>query len=48
MAQSLHYDETEMWHGLPDLYINKLEESLSTPDDSVIGCFLKIDLKNPD
>ena len=26
MSQMLPYDEIEMWHGQPDLYMNKLEE----------------------
>ena len=37
MSQMLLYDEIEMWHGRPDLYINKFEEILNTPDDSDIG-----------
>ena len=32
----LHYDEIEMGHGHPDLYMNWLEEILYTPDDSDI------------
>ena len=28
MSESLLYVEIEMWHGLPDLYMNKLEEIL--------------------
>ena len=42
MSQSLPYDEIEMWHGHPDLYVNRLEEILKTPDDSVIGFSLKL------
>ena len=42
MSQVLPYDETEMWHGHPDLYMNKLEEILSTPDDSDTGYFWKL------
>ena len=34
ISQPLPYDEIEMWHGHPDLYLNKLEEILNTPDDS--------------
>ena len=34
MNQTLRYDETEMWHGHPDLYMNKLDEILNFPDDS--------------
>ena len=40
MCQFLHYDEIEMWHGHPDLYMNWLEEVLKTPDDNEIGYFL--------
>ena len=36
MSQPLHYDEIEMWHGHPNLYIKKLDEILNTPDDSDI------------
>ena len=48
MSQMLPYDEIEMWHGHPDKYWNWLDEILNTPDDSDIGYFLEIDLKNPD
>ena len=44
----LPYDEIEMWHGHPDLYMNWLEEKLNTPDDNEIGSFLEVDLKYPD
>ena len=44
MSQFLPYDEIEMWHGHPDLYMNWLEEILNTPDDSEIGYFLEVDL----
>ena len=37
-----------MWHGHPDLYMNKLEETLNTPNDSDIGYFVEVDLKYPD
>ena len=33
LIQPLPYDIIEMWHGHPDLYINKLEEILNTPND---------------
>ena len=33
MSQPLPYDNIEIWHGDPDLYMNKLEELLDTPDD---------------
>ena len=48
MSQMLPYDEIEMWHGLPDLYMNWLEEILNQPDDNEIGYFLEVDLKYPD
>ena len=37
MSQMLPYDEIEMWHGHPDLFMNKLEELLNIPVDSNIG-----------
>ena len=37
MSQLLPYDEIGMWHGHPDLNMNKLEEILYTPDDLNIG-----------
>ena len=48
MIQPLPYDEIEMWHGHPDLYVNKLDEILNTPDDSGFGYFVEIDLMYPD
>ena len=48
MIQPLPYDEIEMWHGDPDLYMNWLEEFLNTPDDSDIGYFIEADLRYPD
>ena len=48
MIQPLPYDEVEMRHGHPDLYMNKLEEILNTPDDRVIGYFIEVDLLYPD
>ena len=45
MSQLLPYDEIEMWHGHPNLYMNKLEKSLKNPDDSDIGYFVEVDLK---
>ena len=48
MSQFLPYDEIEMWHGRPDLYMDKLEEILNTLDDSFIGYFIEVDLKYPD
>ena len=37
-----------MWHGNPDLYMNKLVEILNTPYDGKIGYFVEVDLKYPD
>ena len=37
-----------MWHGLPDLYMNKIEEILNTPDDADIGYFVEVDSRYPD
>ena len=48
MSQMLPCDEIEKWHGHPDLYMNKLEEILKTPDDNDIGYFIEVDLKYPD
>ena len=51
MIQPLPYDEIEMWHGHPDLYVNKVDESLiilNTPDDSGFGYFVEVDLIYPD
>ena len=48
MSQPLPFDEVEMWRGHPDLYMNKLEEFLNTPDDNGFGYFIEVDLKYPD
>ena len=48
MSQLLPFDETEMWHCHPDLYMNKLKKFLNTPHDSDIGYFIEVDLKYPD
>ena len=48
MSQPLPYDKIEMWHGHPDLYMNKLEEISNTPDDSDTCYFLEVDLRYPD
>ena len=45
MIQPLPYDEIQMWCGHLDLYMNKLEDVLKTPDDCDIGYFVEIDLK---
>ena len=47
MSQPLPYDEIEMWHGHPDLHMNKLEEILNTADDTNIGYFAAVDLRYP-
>ena len=47
MSQPLPYDEIEMWHGHPDLFMNWLEEVLNTPDDNDIGSFVDVDLRYP-
>ena len=48
MIQPLPYDELDMWHGHPDLYMTWLEEILNTPDDSDIVFFVEVDIKYPD
>ena len=48
MSQMLLYGEIEMWHGHPDLYMNRLEEILITPDDYDTGYFIEVDLRHPD
>ena len=48
MSQRLAYEENEIWHGHPDLYMKKLEEISNTPDDSDIGYFVEVDLAYPD
>ena len=48
MIQPLPYDEIEVWHGDPDLYMNWFEEILNTPDDSDFGYFVEVNLRYPD
>ena len=48
MIQTLPYDEIEMWHGHLDVYMNKLDEILNTPDDSDVGYLVEVDLIYPD
>ena len=48
MVEPLPYDESEMWHGHPDLYRNKIEEILNTPDDTDNGFSVEVDLESPD
>ena len=48
LIQTLLYDEILLWHGQPDLYMNKLEEVLYTPDDGDTGYFIEVDLRCPD
>ena len=45
MIQHLPYDENEMWHGHPDLYMIKLQEILNTPVDGDIGYFIEVALR---
>ena len=47
MNQKLSCDEIEMWHGHPDLYMNKLVEILYTLDNSDSGYFVEVDFKYP-
>ena len=47
MSQPLPYDEIEMWHVDPNLYMNWLEEILNTSDDSDTGYFIKVDQSLP-
>ena len=47
MSQMLPYDKSAMWRGDPDLYNNKLEEILNTPDDNAIVYFVEIESKYP-
>ena len=48
MSESLPCDDIEMWHGHPDLYMNKLEEIINTSDDSDIGYSLQVEVRCPD
>ena len=47
MPQMLPYDDIEMWYVHPDRYMNIIEDTLNTPDDSDIGFFVELDLKSP-
>ena len=47
MSQKLPYVEIERWYGHRDLYMNKLDENINTPDDSDFGYFIEVDLKYP-
>ena len=42
MSQMLPYDEIEMWHGHPDLYMNKLEEILNNPAIMILDILSKL------
>ena len=44
MSQMIFSNEIEKWLGHPDLYMNKLEELIKTPDYSDIGYFVEVDL----
>ena len=48
MSQPLPFDEIEMWHGHPDLYMKWLEEILNTQDDGDIGYYVEVDIRYPD
>ena len=48
MSQMLLYDKIEMWHGHPDIYMDKVEENWNTPDESDIGYFVEVNIKCPD
>ena len=48
ISQMLPNDEIKMCHGHPDLYMDKLEGKLNTPDDADIGCFFEVGLHCPD
>ena len=37
MTQPLPYGEIDIWHCHPDNYMNKLEETLKTSDESDFG-----------
>ena len=37
LSQMLPFDEIELWHGCPDLYMKKLIEILKTEHDGDIG-----------
>ena len=42
MSQPLSFYKIEMWHGHPDLYMNKLADILNTADDSLVDFPLKL------
>ena len=46
--QPLPYDKIEMWHGHPDPYMNKLEETINTSVHSDIVYFVEVALGYPD
>ena len=48
MSQPLPCDESKMWISHLDCYMNKLKETLNTPDDIDIGYFLENDLAYPE
>ena len=37
-----------MWHGHPDIYMDKMEDFSNTEDDSDIGDFVEVDSNYPD
>ena len=48
MSQWLPYDEIEMWKGRHSCFMDKLEDSLNTPDDSDMGYLFEVDSRYPD
>ena len=48
MTQLFSYCESEMWRVHSHVYMSKIEEILSTPDDSDNANFVEVDLKYPD
>ena len=48
MSQPIPFDESEMWHGHPGLYMKKIDDLLNTPDDSDICFFVEVELRYPD
>ena len=48
MRQLPPYDETELWYAHTVLYKKKLEEEVSTSEDSDFGYFLEVDSRYRD
>ena len=45
MSEPLPYDKIELWRRHPSCYINESEDFLDTIDESIIGYFVKVDLR---